>query len=102
MSRYSVMIDDNFHYMDVGERYHFRTFPTAEEAVAACRNIVDDWLASHYESGMTAEKLYDLHVSFGEDPFIAPTDHANAVDKESWSFGAWEYAQKRAKLLCVK
>jgi hypothetical protein len=75
---------------------------TAEEAVAACRKIVDDWLESSYEPGMTAEKLYELYVSFGEDPFIVPTDYANAVDKESRSFGAWEYAKERAKLLCVK
>ena len=101
MSQYSVMIDDNFHYMDEQHRLHFGMFSTAEEAVAACRKIVDDWLESHKKSGMTAEDLYEHYVAFGEDPFVAPTDDATAVDKTRWSFGAWAYAKERAKLLCT-
>ena len=45
---------------------HFGTFSTAEEAVEACRKIVDDWLESH---------------SLGEDLFVVPIDHAAAVDE---------------------
>jgi hypothetical protein len=101
MSEYSVMIDDNFHYMDKEHRLHFGTFSTPEEAVAACREIVDDWLKSHKKPGMTAEDLYELYVLFGEDPFVVPTNHATAADKALWTFGAWDYAKERAKLLCT-
>ena len=101
MSKYAVKIDDNFHYMDEEERVHFRTYSTAEEAVAVCREIVDDWLESHNNPGMTAKDLYEAYVMFGEDPFVLPTDHATAVDKTLWSFSAWNYAKERAKMLCT-
>jgi hypothetical protein len=86
MSQYSVMIDDNFHYMKEEDRLQFGTFSTAEEAVAACPR-----LESHNKPGMTAKDLYDLYVMFGEDPFVLPTDRATAVDQANWDFGAWDY-----------
>ena len=45
MSQYKVMVDDNFHYMDEDERWEYGTFPTVEEALAACRKVVDASLA---------------------------------------------------------
>ena len=93
------MIDDNFHHMSEEHRLNFGTSFTPEEAVAACREIVDDWLASHNKPGMTSEQLYDLYVFFGEDPFVVPTDWATALDKALWDFHAWDYAKERAKLL---
>ena len=44
MSRYKVMVDDNFHYME-DDRYELGTFSTIEEAIAACKRIVDDDLS---------------------------------------------------------
>jgi len=102
MSQYSVMIDDNFHFMNEDERVHCGTFSTAEEAVATCRKIVDDWLESHKKPGMTANELYDLYTAFGEDPFVFPTDRDTAVAQGKWKFGAWAYAKKRAKVLCTR
>ncbi len=95
MSQYSVMIDDNFHYMDEAYRLHFGTFSTAEEAVVACRRIVDDWLALHRETGMTAEQLFERYVCFGEDPYVVPPDGARVP-----AFSAWDYARERARALC--
>jgi hypothetical protein len=43
---YRVMVDDNFHYMDEDERFEHGSFPTAEEAIAACKRIVDEILRS--------------------------------------------------------
>ena len=37
MSRYKVMVDDNFHHMDEDERYQHGVFLTAEEAISACK-----------------------------------------------------------------
>jgi hypothetical protein len=38
MSRYKVMVDGNFHYMEEDERDEFGTLSTIEEAIAACTN----------------------------------------------------------------
>lgn len=49
-------------------------FPTLDAAVKASRNIVDEYLLSAYQPGMTAEALFASYKSFGEDPIIvAPT-----------------------------
>ena len=98
--KYSVVIDDNWHYMDMEHRLKFGPYSTAEEAVAACRKIVDDWLELYKEPGMTTEALYERYVCFGPDPFVVPTKSATAVDKALWQFSAGNYAEKRAKMLC--
>jgi hypothetical protein len=46
LSRYKVIVDDNFHYMDESERYEHGVFATAEEAIAACKRIVDEDLGN--------------------------------------------------------
>src|SRR5580700_9104705 len=66
---FKVMVDDNFHYMDEDERYEHGTFATVEEAIAACRKLVDQSLADCYKPGMTAAELYDQYTSFGDEPF---------------------------------
>jgi hypothetical protein len=93
---YTVMIDDNFHYMDQDERLEHGTFATLEEALAVCRKLVDDWLADHHKPGMTATQLYEIYVGFGEDPFIiAPHEPSAGV-----LFSAWDYARERSAVIC--
>jgi hypothetical protein len=38
------------------------------EALAAAKNIVDEFLAREYKCGMTAKQLYAKYTSFGDDP----------------------------------
>jgi hypothetical protein len=45
-------------------------FATSEEAVAACRSIVDGYLTDAFKPGMTADALFQSYTAFGEDPFI--------------------------------
>ena len=91
---YHVDVDDNYHYQDESERYHLGTFPTCAAAIAACQRIVDEYLTTTYQPGMTAETLWRSYVSFGEDPFIrAPGDPA-------CTFSAWTYARARCDALC--
>jgi hypothetical protein len=92
---YTVMVDDNFHYMDEDERYEYGTFATLEEALAACRKLVDEWLAYNHKPGMTAVELYQQYTSFGEDPYIIAPYEARGV-----TFSAWDYARERAAVLC--
>jgi hypothetical protein len=72
MSRYKVMVDDNFHYMEEDERDEVGTFPTIEEAITACKQIVDN-SPRHLAKGKTytPDELYDYYVSFGSDPSAA-------------------------------
>lgn len=86
------MVDDNFHFMDESERWQLGEFATLEQAIAACRRMVDDCLQSYYKPGMTAEALEAAYRMFGDDPFIP------GVDRET--FSAWSYAAARAKEMC--
>ena len=96
MSRYKVMVDDNFHYMEEDERDEVGTFPTIEEAIAACKQIVDNSLR-HLAKGKTytPDELYDYYTSFGSDPFIVALDRKD----DRPCFSAWDYAKERGQVL---
>jgi hypothetical protein len=94
---YRVLVDDNFHYMDESERYPLGEFPTLAAAIAASRKIVDEFLLSGYQPGMTAAELYAGYTAFGEDPFIIPTPPAQET---GILFSAWDYARRRCAELC--
>lgn len=94
---FQVFVDDNFHYMDEDKRYLADGYETAEEAIAYCQKMVDDFLVRHYKPGMKADDLYDYYTSFGEDPFI----RCNDPDMRS-IFSAWDYANKRSIDMCAE
>ncbi|HLJ59730.1 MAG TPA: hypothetical protein VKZ50_08360 [bacterium] len=96
MPRYKVMVDDNFRYEDPEERWEHGVYDTAEDALAACRRIVDQSLQASYRPGMSAQALYDHYTSFGDDPFVVIVD---GVD-DSFKFSAWSYAQERCRSIC--
>ncbi len=87
---WTVFVDDNFHYQDESERYELGKFESYEEALAECRKIVDRFLEGH--SADSADALYELYVSFGEDPYIIGPDKGD-------DFSAWRYAKQRCKAL---
>jgi len=90
---YIVFVDDNFHYMDESERYKLGEFPDCASAVAACKQIVDEFLTSCGANNDT--ELYHQYVTFGEDPWISSED-------SECKFSAWNYARERAKELAQK
>ena len=90
---YTVYVDDNFHYMDESERYKLGEFATAEAAVAAAKKVVDEYLASAYQPGMSAEELSRSYLLFGEDPYIVPRGPGS-------DFSARDYARERCRELC--
>lgn len=92
--KYYVFIDDNFHYMDEGERYNASCFDTNENAVEYCKTLVDKELINLLRPEMTAEVLYDYYTDFGEDPFIR-TDE----ERKNY-FSAWDYAKEKSKEIC--
>ena len=91
---YTVRVDDNYHYMDSSERYTYGEFQTYEEALAACRSIVDQFLESSYQPGATADWLYAQYTSFGDDPFIL------GDEPDGRRFSAWTYAKERCAAIC--
>ena len=91
--RYVVYVDDNFHYMDESERYKQGEYETCEEAVSVCKKIVDDFLETGYNKGMSFKELYEGYIGFGEDPFIISND-------KKCFFSAWDYAKERCRELC--
>jgi hypothetical protein len=96
MRRYAVMVDDNFSYQDSDERREHGAYETVEEALAACRAIVDRSLEEEYRDGISAETLYDRYISFGDDPFIMVLDGAD----DRATFSAWSYAKERCHVIC--
>ena len=88
---YTVYVDDNYHHLDESERYTLGEFSSCAEAVAACQEIVDEFLESSFRPSMTAKELYEAYVGFGEDPFIVPADE---------KFSAWDYAKRRCHEIC--
>ncbi|MGO9046173.1 MAG: hypothetical protein ACLQFW_04690 [Xanthobacteraceae bacterium] len=95
MPRYKVMVHDNFHYQE-DDRWEQGVYESVERAIAACRGIVDKSLEEGYKPGISAKKLYDHYVSFGDDPFIVVLDGAD----ERAEFSAWSYAKERCRGIC--
>ena len=89
---YTVMVGDNARDETQRERYTLGEFGTFEDAIAACKRIVDDYLLSTYKPGMTADKLAESYKNFGEDPWI--------VDYGGSAFSARDYAEQRCKEIC--
>ncbi len=92
---YTVLVDDNFHYMDESQRYTLGEYPSLAAAIQACQAIVDDFLLSALKPGMTAGRLYSQYTAFGEDPFIIPPP-----GEPPRPFSAWDYARERCQALC--
>ena len=96
MPRYKVVVDDNFHYQDSEERREQGIYETVEEAIAACRGIVDQSLEEERRPGISAEALYDRYMSFGDDPSIVVLDGTD----DGAAFSAWSYAKERCRAIC--
>jgi hypothetical protein len=96
MTLYKVWVDDNFHYQDTNERYALGVFETLDDAVNACKKIVDEFLDRGYKPGKPADELFADYKGFGEDPFL------ETIDGPRERFSAWTYAEKRCHELCDK
>ena len=66
-----------------------REFDDCAAAIAACKEIVDEFLVPN---GGKPEDLHATYLMFGEDPFIL-TDDPNC------KFSARDYARERVRIL---
>ena len=93
MHSYTVLINENSHYMDKTHQYKHGDFDTCQAAITACKQIVDDFLRSSLQSPKSQEsqdELWTLYTTFGDDPFILTTD-------ADCRFSAWDYAKQRCQ-----
>lgn len=90
---YTVIVYENSHYMDESESYTHGNFPTAQDALAAAKKLVDEDLAAAFSPGMPPEDLYRRYATFGVDPAIVP-----ALEPP---FSAWDYAKERCLEICA-
>jgi hypothetical protein len=79
--------------MDEGERIDHGVFDSIDDAVAACKKIIDDDLNAMCRSNKTAAELYSCYTLFGASPFAVPVDH----DGQPVGFSALTYAKKRSR-----
>jgi hypothetical protein len=90
--KYTVLVDDNYHYMDESERYKLGDFATLDKAIAACKRSVDGFLNDERACGTAAER-YAQYTGFGPDPYIVTDD----PDVGSPPFSAWNYAKEQCE-----
>ena len=88
--RYTVIVDDNFHYMDEEHRHKYGKFSTYEKAVAACKKIVDEELRDMLKQGVRHEELSSTWSLYGSDPYIMGG---------SGRFSARDYASEKSQEL---
>jgi hypothetical protein len=87
MAKYTVFVDDNFRYMDEDARSKLGEFDDCASAVAACKRIVDSFLAT-CDASRGADEMYNQYTAFGEDPWIR-------TEGGDCGFSAWTYARER-------
>lgn len=92
--KYTVFVDDNFHIGDEEERYKLGDYNSCQEAMDACKKIVDEFINKGYSEGMSFKELWEGYMMFGEDPFIQSDD-------PECKFSAWNYAKQRCLELCT-
>ena len=90
---YSVYVDDNYDLPPDDERYKMADFATLDEAVAACKRMVDGFLTVEIPPDVMAAERYERYTHFGPDPFIVTAD----PDVEHPPFSAWNYAKQRCE-----
>jgi len=86
--RYTIFVDDNFHYGEEEERYKLGEFSSCEEAITVCKRIVDEFMEKGYRKDISFKELWEGYMMYGEDPFIQSDD-------PECNFSAWTYAKKR-------
>ena len=87
---YQVMVAENGAYRENG--YKHSEHLDLQSALTVCRTIVDDFLrAQHKPEGQSADELFRLYSTFGEDPYV--------IGPAPGEFSAWDYARQRCREL---
>ena len=93
---YRVNAADNTRYMDEAEWRTVGIYEGLEEALGACRYIIDRSLRDLYEGDMQAAQLFRLWGMMGEDAWVVPLTGAEPKP----DFSGQDYARERSEDLC--
>ncbi|MGB7549891.1 MAG: hypothetical protein WBM14_19320 [Terracidiphilus sp.] len=92
---YAVFVDDNFSLPPDEERYKLGDFTSLDEAIEACKGMVDAFLKNETSLDSPAAERYEQYTHFGPDPFIVTDDpEAGHPPFSSWSYAANQCGQK--------
>jgi hypothetical protein len=91
---FTVLVDDNFHFMNEDERWTAGTYGSLREALDECLQIVGQDLRQGYRADITATDLYESYTMMGDDPSIS--------GPMKTVFSAWNYAKELAEFLAGK
>ena len=90
---YEVIVANDF--LLNGNEYEYKlTFSDKEKAIAACKKIIDDFLAQHCKKGMSSEQLNNLYSVFSEHPWVFSSAESDIFDE-------YKYIAGRCKELCT-
>lgn len=95
-SPYLVEVNQPFHLSGEAERYAAGAYGECEEARAACREVVDEFLGSRQSAAESADELFELYRAEGPEPFIVNRDGESGGP---CSFSANSYAEARCREL---
>ncbi|MDX1631942.1 MAG: hypothetical protein R3234_08785, partial [Thermoanaerobaculia bacterium] len=91
---YTVWAHHPFHLSGEAEKYRVGTFGACDEALETCRRVVEEFLESSYQDGMSAEHLMAEYEASGPDPYIEPRG-------EGCLFRARAWARERVAEICA-
>jgi hypothetical protein len=91
---FKVMVANHFRYMDTSAAYEYNTYATLAEAITAAQQIVDTFLLSVWQPGMTTDELCCQYTAFGDDPYLVGSQEPLVP------FSAQDYARVRCRELC--
>lgn len=74
-------------------------YATLEEAVAASKRAIDEFLLSEFKAGMTAAELNAQYQEFGEVPCVFRDD---GLTMSIPGFNHWQYCNARCLEICGK
>lgn len=98
LSRYTVMTEPNYPEFDDNPPSEFGVYPTADEAIFACKAFIDGLLERYVEKCTTANELYDMYVKCGSDPYIVSVD----PNDEQVNFNVEKYLKEQIQILMPK
>jgi hypothetical protein len=94
----SFVVDSLVRVNDVGgPPQRIGEFSTREEAFAASRRSIDEFLSREFRPGMSAKKLYERFREYGAVPFIFGDGEENS---DLLNFNPIKYALERSEEIC--
>lgn len=78
----------------------FGEYTTLDDAVAAAKGLIDEFLAREYKPGVLPSVLFASYQNFGEVPFIFCDDNEKTLNVSD--FNHFQYAFNRCAEICAE